>query len=236
MRAALSFASTRFIDARRAEIDKSSPFFILPTLAPRENSSPAKGGSHPSNEGCGSNPRSGRSRRLITVGVSHETYRPGACRLGRPGACCQTLDSQIAATSERLSAGCADLQTAAFAVDLLAPEKLRGAAEQGRVVLAEFCAKPPRTATDLAIAIGETMKALQAIDVARRGGAILDNTETHMNWDSAQQLLRILLQIGAGALISKGILTEEMAAIATGAVLSLAGVAWWAYWNRKRAA
>lgn len=98
------------------------------------------------------------------------------------------------------------------------------------------CGKPPRTATDLAIAIGETMKALQAIDVARRGGAILDNTETHMNWDSAQQLLRILLQIGAGALISKGILTEEMAAIATGAVLSLAGVAWWAYWNRKRAA
>jgi hypothetical protein len=57
-----------------------------------------------------------------------------------------------------------------------------------------------------------------------------------MNWDSAQQLLRILLQIGAGALVSKGILTEEMAATATGAVLSLAGVVWWAYWNRKRAA
>ena len=57
-----------------------------------------------------------------------------------------------------------------------------------------------------------------------------------MNWDSAQQLLRILLQVGAGALVSKGILTEEMAATATGAVLSLAGVAWWAYWNRKRAA
>jgi hypothetical protein len=35
------------------------------------------------------------------------------------------------------------------------------------------------------------------------------------------------LQIGAGALVSKGILTEEMAATATGAILSLAGVAWW---------
>lgn len=57
-----------------------------------------------------------------------------------------------------------------------------------------------------------------------------------MNWDSAQQLLRIILQVGAGALVSKGILTEEMAATAIGAVLSLAGVVWWAVWNRKREA
>lgn len=57
-----------------------------------------------------------------------------------------------------------------------------------------------------------------------------------MNWDTAQQLFRILLQAGAGALVSKGILTEEMAATATGAVLSLAGVVWWAVWNRKRGA
>lgn len=57
-----------------------------------------------------------------------------------------------------------------------------------------------------------------------------------MNWDSAQQRLRIVLQMGAGALVSKGILTEEMAATATGAVLSLAGVVWWAVWNRKREA
>lgn len=55
-----------------------------------------------------------------------------------------------------------------------------------------------------------------------------------MTWDTAQQFVRIGLQLGAGALVSKGILTEEMAETATGALLSLAGVAWWALWNRKR--
>ena len=55
-----------------------------------------------------------------------------------------------------------------------------------------------------------------------------------MTWDTAQQFVRIGLQLVAGALVSKGILTEEMAATATGALLSLAGVAWWALWNRKR--
>jgi outer membrane murein-binding lipoprotein Lpp len=82
---------------------------------------------------------------------------------------CQTLDGKIAEASDRLSARCADLQTAALAVDLFAPEKVRAAAQQGQVVLSQFCAKPPRTAADLAIAIGETMKALQAIEAAKRG-------------------------------------------------------------------
>ncbi|MGO4287489.1 hypothetical protein [Bosea sp. TAB14] len=82
---------------------------------------------------------------------------------------CQTLDSQIAQVSDRLSARCADLQTAALTVDLFAPEKVRAAAQQGQVVLAQFCAKPPRSAADLAIAIGETMKALQAIEAAKKG-------------------------------------------------------------------
>ncbi|QEL21714.1 hypothetical protein FQV39_03315 [Bosea sp. F3-2] len=82
---------------------------------------------------------------------------------------CQTLDSRIAEISDRLSARCADLQTAALAVDLFAPEKVRAAARQGQVVLSQFCAKPPRTAADLAIAIGETIKALQAIEAAKRG-------------------------------------------------------------------
>ncbi|WP_038367819.1 hypothetical protein [Bosea sp. UNC402CLCol] len=82
---------------------------------------------------------------------------------------CQTLDSQIAQVSDRLSARCADLQTAALTVDLLAPERVRAAAQQGQVVLAQFCAKPPRSAADLAIAIGETMKALQAIESAKKG-------------------------------------------------------------------
>ncbi|MGO4171539.1 hypothetical protein [Bosea sp. TAF32] len=84
---------------------------------------------------------------------------------------CQTtaIDSRIAEASDRLSARCADLQTAALAVDLFAPEKVRAAAQQGQVVLSQFCAKPPRTAADLAIAIGETIKAVQAIEAAKRG-------------------------------------------------------------------
>lgn len=57
-----------------------------------------------------------------------------------------------------------------------------------------------------------------------------------MNWDTVQQLLRILLQVGAGMLVSKGIITAEMGVTATGAILSLGGVAWWAFWQRKRVA
>lgn len=55
-----------------------------------------------------------------------------------------------------------------------------------------------------------------------------------MNWDTAQQFFRILLQAAAGALVSKGILTEEIATTAVGGLLSLGGVAWWLVWNRKR--
>jgi hypothetical protein len=56
-----------------------------------------------------------------------------------------------------------------------------------------------------------------------------------MNWDTVQQLLRIILQVVAGMLVSKGIITAEMGVTATGAILSLGGVAWWAFWQRKRA-
>lgn len=55
-----------------------------------------------------------------------------------------------------------------------------------------------------------------------------------MTWDTAQQFVRIALQAAAGALVSKGILTEEMATTVVGALISLGGVAWWAIWNRKR--
>jgi uncharacterized protein (UPF0147 family) len=82
---------------------------------------------------------------------------------------CQALDSRIAETSDRLSARCADLQTAALAVDLLAPENVRAAAQQGQVALSQFCAKPPPIAADLAIAIGETIRTLQVIEAAKRG-------------------------------------------------------------------
>lgn len=55
-----------------------------------------------------------------------------------------------------------------------------------------------------------------------------------MTWDTVQQFLRIALQVLAGFLVQRGLLTEEMAVTASGALLSLAGVLWWAYWNRKR--
>ena len=56
-----------------------------------------------------------------------------------------------------------------------------------------------------------------------------------MNWDTIQQLVRILMQVGAGMLVSKGVITEEMGVTLTGAVVSLGGIAWWAFWQRKRA-
>lgn len=55
-----------------------------------------------------------------------------------------------------------------------------------------------------------------------------------MNWDNVQQLIRIIAQIGAGALVSKGVITEDIATQLTGGILSLASVAWWIFWNNKR--
>lgn len=57
-----------------------------------------------------------------------------------------------------------------------------------------------------------------------------------MTWDTVQQFVRILLQFGAGLLVSKGIITAEMGTTAVGALLSLGSVAWWAYWNRGKTA
>lgn len=85
----------------------------------------------------------------------------GACQ---PGA----IDARIADASDRFVARCSELRTAAAAIDLFAPEKLRTAVRQGDTVLATVCAEPPRTAADLAIAIGKTIKALQAIEAAKR--------------------------------------------------------------------
>lgn len=57
-----------------------------------------------------------------------------------------------------------------------------------------------------------------------------------MNWDTIQQFLRILLQFGAGVLVSKGLITAEMGTSAVGALLSLGGIAWWVFWQRGKAA
>lgn len=55
-----------------------------------------------------------------------------------------------------------------------------------------------------------------------------------MNWDTIQQLVRIVMQVLAGFLISKGYITQEMGVTLTGAIVSLGGVAWWALWQRNR--
>ena len=57
-----------------------------------------------------------------------------------------------------------------------------------------------------------------------------------MNWDTIQQFLRIILQVVAGMLVSKGFITEEMGVTLIGAIMSLGGIAWWAFWDRKRKA
>ena len=55
-----------------------------------------------------------------------------------------------------------------------------------------------------------------------------------MNWDTVQQFVRILLQLIAGALVQRGYITAEMGVTLTGALLSVAGIAWWAIWQRGR--
>lgn len=57
-----------------------------------------------------------------------------------------------------------------------------------------------------------------------------------MNWDTIQQFIRIVMQVVAGMLVSKGIITAELGVTLTGAVVSLGSVAWWAFWQRNRPA
>lgn len=55
-----------------------------------------------------------------------------------------------------------------------------------------------------------------------------------MNWDTVQQFIRIVMQVLAGMLVSRGYITAEMGVTLSGAVLSLAGIAWWVFWDKKR--
>lgn len=56
-----------------------------------------------------------------------------------------------------------------------------------------------------------------------------------MNWDTVQQFIRIVMQVLAGMLVSRGLITAEMGVTLTGAIVSLGGIAWWVFWDRKRA-
>lgn len=55
-----------------------------------------------------------------------------------------------------------------------------------------------------------------------------------MNWDTIQQFIRIIMQVLAGMLVSRGYITADMGVTLTGAVLSLAGIGWWVFWQRRR--
>jgi hypothetical protein len=78
------------------------------------------------------------------------------------------IDPQIAKVSSRLAERCGELQMAAVGVDLFAPDKLRSAGKYGEAVISTFCAAPPKTAAELAVAIGKVAEAIAAIERARR--------------------------------------------------------------------
>ncbi len=76
------------------------------------------------------------------------------------------IDPQIEKVSAKLARYCADVQMAALAVDVFATEKVQRAAQDARIVVATFCASPPR---NLASALASLAAAYAAIDAARRG-------------------------------------------------------------------
>ena len=56
----------------------------------------------------------------------------------------------------------------------------------------------------------------------------------NMDWQTIQQVLRILLNAAGGVLIGKGYPTEEMSTTLIGGLLSLGSVGWWLIWQRGR--
>jgi hypothetical protein len=56
----------------------------------------------------------------------------------------------------------------------------------------------------------------------------------NMQNDMFQQLTRIVLYHAAGALVTSGILSQEMAQQLAGSILGIITVGWWWFWNRKQ--
>lgn len=52
-------------------------------------------------------------------------------------------------------------------------------------------------------------------------------------WDKAQQLIRKMLALVAGALIAGGIITETQAALYVGVAVEMIDLVWWLWWNRS---
>lgn len=57
-----------------------------------------------------------------------------------------------------------------------------------------------------------------------------------MNWDSIQQVLRIVLYSGGGYVFGDAVANGEMYQQAVGGVLALGAFLWWFIWERKRVA
>ena len=57
-----------------------------------------------------------------------------------------------------------------------------------------------------------------------------------MTWDTVQQIVRILMQLAAGFLVQRGLITEAMSTTLVGSAVSLLGIAWWVLWDRTRSA
>lgn len=57
-----------------------------------------------------------------------------------------------------------------------------------------------------------------------------------MNWDSLQQVLRIVLYAGGGYLFGDAVKDGELFQQAVGGLLSVGAFAWWWFWERNRAA
>ncbi len=53
-------------------------------------------------------------------------------------------------------------------------------------------------------------------------------------WDAGQQIIRILLYAGAGALVTYGIIDDVTATALAGAVLGVINGVWTVYWNRNQ--
>jgi hypothetical protein len=56
-----------------------------------------------------------------------------------------------------------------------------------------------------------------------------------MNWDSIQQVIRIVLYALGGYLLGDGVTQGELFQGAVGGVISVGSFLWWLYWNRNAA-
>lgn len=75
-------------------------------------------------------------------------------------------DEKVAKASAQLAKYCGQIEMAAFAVDLFAPEKVQRAAVDARIAFATVCAKPPQNVAD---ALVSAAAAYAAIEAARAG-------------------------------------------------------------------